>query len=594
MESQQEPSHPATNPVGETAADPRGRADAFVREETAFHLGFLPTEQSHPLTRTLSEVAADSPELAVDQLFSVDRDIAPVARRVVLTPAFQELVAALAAVAHGSGRVCFSGCGSTGRLAILLEEMWRRALEGSGHPERADAAVSIMTGGDRALIRSVENFEDYATFGARQVADLGLSRGDLMIAISEGGETSSVIGSARAAVDRGMRVFFVYNNPRTILEERIDRSRDLIRDPAVTSIDLFTGPMALSGSTRMQATTAELLVVGMAMEEALGGAPAGPDATGGDGTDTAQRHRLDRVDAFARLVADLAAPPARSAIARFASMEADLYRRGGRITYFADRHLLDIFSDTTERSPTFKLPPFRPLDDRDAAVSWSFAKNPRVTTAAAWRRMLRRDPRGLEWTAATYREMAAPAALVAHPPQLGLREIERYPIGMETDPSRWNAPRAAALAVRVTGEHEDETGVFPDTVPPSAERWGVTIGRDVEQEPTARQRIDIPVTIPTSTVRLFHHLAVKLVFNTMSTATMAIVGRVRGNWMIQVDPTNKKLIDRASRIIAELAGISYAEACRQLYVSIAADADRAEGADEQSPVVTTLARLGIC
>ena len=49
------------------------------------------------------------------------------------------------------------------------------------------------------------------------------------------------------------------------------------------------------------------------------------------------------------------------------------------------------------------------------------------------------------------------------------------------------------------------------------------------------------------------HLLVKLTMNTVSTGTMAKMGRVWGNWMIQVLPTNKKLIDRSTRIIQNIA-----------------------------------------
>ena len=44
---------------------------------------------------------------------------------------------------------------------------------------------------------------------------------------------------------------------------------------------------------------------------------------------------------------------------------------------------------------------------------------------------------------------------------------------------------------------------------------------------------------------------------------MAKMGRVWGNWMIQVLPTNKKLIDRSTRIIANIAGIPYLEALEE-------------------------------
>ncbi len=39
----------------QSAPTPRDEALHFIRNETQFHLGYLPTEQSHPKTRGLSQ-----------------------------------------------------------------------------------------------------------------------------------------------------------------------------------------------------------------------------------------------------------------------------------------------------------------------------------------------------------------------------------------------------------------------------------------------------------------------------------------------------------------------------------------------------------
>ena len=118
-----------------------------------------------------------------------------------------------------------------------------------------------MAGGDFALIKSVEGFEDFAAFGKKQMTDLGVSARDVVFAITEGGETSFVIGTAWAGVDAGAKVYFVYNNPDEILCEHVERSREVIQDARIEKINLTTGPMAITGSTRMQATSIQLCVL---------------------------------------------------------------------------------------------------------------------------------------------------------------------------------------------------------------------------------------------------------------------------------------------------------------------------------------------
>ncbi len=71
---------------------------------------------------------------------------------------------------------------------------------------------------------------------------------------------------------------------------------------------------------------------------------------------------------------------------------------------------------------------------------------------------------------------------------------------------------------------------------------------------------------------------------------MAKMGRVYGNWMVQVLPTNKKLIDRSTRIIASLANIPYEQANQEFFKSYYNR--KPEDEYKESYVVETLKRLG--
>jgi len=78
-----------------------------------------------------------------------------------------------------------------------------------------------------------------------------------------------------------------------------------------------------------------------------------------------------------------------------------------------------------------------------------------------------------------------------------------------------------------------------------------------------------PVTGPeivTGSTRLRAGTATKLVLNMLSTGTMIRLGYVYGNLMVNVQPTNEKLVDRARRIVAAIADVSYDEASRLLNV----------------------------
>jgi N-acetylmuramic acid 6-phosphate etherase len=63
--------------------------------------------------------------------------------------------------------------------------------------------------------------------------------------------------------------------------------------------------------------------------------------------------------------------------------------------------------------------------------------------------------------------------------------------------------------------------------------------------------------------RLKAGTATKLVLNTLTTASMARLGKVYGNRMVDLQPRSRKLRERALRLVADLGGVSRARA-RQL------------------------------
>jgi N-acetylmuramic acid 6-phosphate etherase len=60
-------------------------------------------------------------------------------------------------------------------------------------------------------------------------------------------------------------------------------------------------------------------------------------------------------------------------------------------------------------------------------------------------------------------------------------------------------------------------------------------------------------------------VGLKMLLNALSTCTMVRLGRVMGNYMIWVVPSNLKLIDRATRYIQKLTGLDYVKANNLLF-----------------------------
>jgi N-acetylmuramic acid 6-phosphate etherase len=485
--------------------------ETFLAEAPAFQLGNLPTEQPHPHTRGLAEVADADPVRAASMIAQVDRDALDVLAR--LADAIDELGRTIDDVLRGGGRIYICGCGATGRLALTLETLWREQAPA----EDTDRVVSLMAGGDAALARSLEGFEDHPEYGARHVAELGIGPNDLFIGCTEGGETSYVIGATEHAARVTRRPpWFLYCNPDDALQS-IERSARVIRDPAIRKLAIVVGPMALSGSTRMQATTVLMLAAGIPLLGAR--APGAAIAA----IDRLRRH-VETADA--RL----------DSLGGLVEAETAVYRAGDVVLYEADDHAITVLTDTTERAPTFNLTPFENANDDPIVPSRCYVVVPSASSVdAAWHALLRRPPRPLAW----------PGFEIA------------------------NAERVRGFDFSVNAR-EARVRRLPD-----AAHVRFRIARDGDELVLAHGNAGLRASIA-GLSPLEEHISLKLALNIHSTLVMARLGRVRSNVMTWVRPSNRKLIDRAiryARTLATEAGLalpSYDDTARLCFAELAA------------------------
>ena len=98
------------------------------------------------------------------------------------------------------------------------------------------------------------------------------------------------------------------------------------------------------------------------------------------------------------------------------------------------------------------------------------------------------------------------------------------------------------------------------------EMGALTVGLSCTPDSEVARAAEIAITptpgpeVITGSTRLRAGTATKLVLNMLSTGVMIRLGYVYGNLMVNVQPTNEKLVDRARRIISTIGAVSYDEA----------------------------------
>lgn len=130
------------------------------------------------------------------------------------------------------------------------------------------------------------------------------------------------------------------------------------------------------------------------------------------------------------------------------------------------------------------------------------------------------------------------------------------------------------LASRHVGDRDVVVGIAASGRTPyvlaalgyARERGAATIGITTHRDTPLASLVDVliaPLTGPevlTGSTRLKAGTATKLVLNMLSTGAMVRTGHVYGNLMVDVRPTNAKLLDRATRIVGQVADVTAAEA----------------------------------
>lgn len=572
----------------------------YVKNKTQFHLHTLPTEQRHPATFHLSRIIQTGIPDGLKQILSVDKDIVLLFERMADSPAVLEAAGDAAAQTLSEGKKIFIyGCGSTGRLAKQMESaLWRPFWHSlpSGAEDRTasfvpddirDRLIGEMTGGDRAFISALEGFEDLELVGRLQLADRHVVRGDCVFCITEGGETSSVIGAILAAADlygkptpetikeARQRLFFICNNPEDILRS-YDRSRRVLNHNAVRKINLTTGPQAITGSTRMQAATSETYVMGLILErgiyaylQQIAGEKACREMGFSHPPDMAEG--LRSFSSIYRLLAS-SVPD----LAHLTALEAETYTQGGRTTYFAKSGLATVFTDAAERSPTFHLHPLDSVreEERKCWIQvWTEAESPEE----AWTALLGRPFRGL------HRSFYRPRFLLgiddSFLQKTALASLEKagdgqaafYDFSFSKGNIQRRGPEMNDLGVAICLGKEADEALNPDSSffqfirlfkSRGAAAALILIGgkqnRDIpflykalSLNPDRDVILAIPLDLRDDPLQLRRQVLLKMLLNAHSTGVMARLGRVVGNTMTSVYPSNLKLIGRATHLILE-------------------------------------------
>jgi N-acetylmuramic acid 6-phosphate etherase/N-acetylglucosamine-6-phosphate deacetylase len=208
----------------------------------------LGTEQSRP-------ELAELDRMSIDQLVSL---MCADARRVpdavgAAEAAIAQAVAGVVERLERGGRLIYVGAGTAGRLGML-----DAAEAGPTFNVPQGQVIGVLAGGADAFQVSAENVEDDREGGAAAVTSLHVSAVDVIVGIAASGRTPYVLGAVAAANEAGALTVGLACNAGTPLGAL-----------ATIAIEVLVGPEVIAGSTRLNAGTAQKVVLNIISTAAM-------------------------------------------------------------------------------------------------------------------------------------------------------------------------------------------------------------------------------------------------------------------------------------------------------------------------------------
>lgn len=164
-----------------------------------------------------------------------------------ILPEITQAVEAITAAFAQGGRLIYSGAGTSGRLGILDASECPPTFGTS-----PDQVVGLIAGGHKAILQAVENAEDNAEQGAKDLQAIAFSSQDILVGIAASGRTPYVLGALSWAKQCGAVTIAISCNGQSPMAEYAD-----------IALSAIVGPEVVTGSSRLKAGSAQKMILNM-------------------------------------------------------------------------------------------------------------------------------------------------------------------------------------------------------------------------------------------------------------------------------------------------------------------------------------------
>lgn len=509
----------------------------FQSFSQAYGLANLTTEMVNKKTQMLSETFQGCKTDAIHLLHQVDSEMAQ-GTHVFLQSNGQSFSNALYQSLADGGRLFFIGAGSSGRVASDLEAKWN-AWEGLDSCYK-HKVIGMIAGGPRALIQEKAGFEDSEIAGAESLSTSEVGPKDVVVLISASASAKFNIGAGRFASSKGASVFYFYNTQCIP-----SYAKQFMTEQGVKPLLLDVGAQSIAGSTRLQSASIAKLCLGICLSDVAKRLGSGQNHTVSPlGLyQTAHNGLPNHFHEIAHLV--------ELELEVFQSPSANFYRNRdemnqGYVTFICSKGAMrEVMFDCVEMSPTFSLTPVCSLSDTDKkraelrAYQLSYSGS---TNRETWEELLNRPLNENEQNVKDFlinTEVQGTGSYQSRPKGKG-----NLLIGVLTGTPDSKELQELSSQLATSAEQGGKIGII-----------AVLTSKASSDLIKLANKCDASLIIDQlgeDSLGISETLVLKETLNLISNCSMIGMDKVYGNIMIDLAPSNQKLINRSIRIVRDI------------------------------------------
>jgi N-acetylmuramic acid 6-phosphate etherase len=431
------------------------------------------------------------------------------------------------------GRIFFIGAGSSGRVAFNLETKWNRL-----NSSYKDKVIGLIAGGPRSLIRAKEGFEDSEEAGANSLKLFEINQRDIVVLISASASAKFNIGAGNLALKKGASVFYFYNSNAIS-----SYAEEFMSQPGVVPLLIDIGAQAIRGSTRLQAASIATLCLGSCLNQVMTEVEIDLESEKSLFETYQVNHKL--LPHFFEKIAKLV----QLELEVFQSPSANFYRtvdenNQGYVTFICNQNAtLEVIFDCVETCPTFSLNTVCSLQEtekKSAEYRAYMVSNSNVSNQTAWKMLLGE----LSSKSDVKDFLISTAAQGNGSYQLRPKGAGNLLIGVLSGTPTVEEVQKLSNELNIGATEGGKTALIAVL--------SSTASADLKQLAKRCEASVIIDQVGKDFLGISNTLILKEVLNLISNSAMTGMGKVCGNIMIDLNPSNNKLINRSIRIIKEV------------------------------------------